>query len=165
MKFGKTLSNSVYGPWRESYVDYTKLKHLLREEKSGDAESTSLWTDDDEAHFAEELLNVQLDKVNNFQNDKYLDIKTRTSQLESKLQSLSISKSINSDGENEASNTTKDDEDAMRDILPQLDSISNEINQLERFSRINFTGFRKIVKKHDKRRVRHTSSGLSWPLA
>lgn len=149
MKFGKTLSNSIYGPWKDKYVDYDKLKGLLREAKDAQSGIQDNWTEDDEARFAEELLNIQLEKVNGFQTEKYQDIKARTAQCEAKLESLHLDIGPST---NEASKASDSDEKLLRDILPELDSISNEISQLERFSRINFSGFRKIVKKHDRRR-------------
>lgn len=152
MKFGKTLSNSIYGPWRDQYVDYDKLKGLLREAKDAQSGLQDNWTEDDESRFAEELLNVQLEKVNSFQTEKYQDIKARTAQCEAKLESLHLTGGSSKDGKGDAPAPSDGDEKLLRDILPELDAISNEISQLERFSRINFSGFRKIVKKHDRRR-------------
>lgn len=40
---------------------------------------------------------------------------------------------------------------AMSETLKELDEISFHINQLQKFNRINFTGFLKAAKKHDRR--------------
>lgn len=39
----------------------------------------------------------------------------------------------------------------LKDTLKDLDDITFLINQLQKFSRINFTGFLKAAKKHDRR--------------
>ena len=33
MKFGTTLRRSVYSPWKAQYIDYDKLKKLLKEQQ------------------------------------------------------------------------------------------------------------------------------------
>ena len=55
MKFGQTLKKSIYKPWEASYIDYGKLKQLLREDNVDDNDG---WTEDDEGAFVEELINV-----------------------------------------------------------------------------------------------------------
>jgi len=50
MRFGKTLSDSVYPPWKDKYLEYDKIKKLLREDETspqgrgGEAN----WTEQDE---------------------------------------------------------------------------------------------------------------------
>lgn len=39
----------------------------------------------------------------------------------------------------------------LKNTLKELDDITFHINQLQKFSRINFTGFLKAAKKHDRR--------------
>ncbi|CRK18447.1 hypothetical protein BN1708_012347 [Verticillium longisporum] len=41
MRFGKTLRESVYAPWKDKYIDYAKLKSLLREDKYEDEDLSS----------------------------------------------------------------------------------------------------------------------------
>ena len=55
MRFGQTLQTSVYPPWKAQYIDYPKLKKLLRENEAGQQ-----WTEGDEEAFVHELINVQL---------------------------------------------------------------------------------------------------------
>lgn len=40
----------------------------------------------------------------------------------------------------------------MKETKSKLDSFTKEMNELEKFSRINYTGFLKAAKKHDRRR-------------
>lgn len=128
MKFGQTLQNAIYSPWRDQYVDYARLKLLLREDEP--VESTRPWTDEDESAFVEELLNTQLDKISTFQSQTYADLRRRTQDCESRLQ-----------------------ESAQHEqIVRELDAITAEISELERYSRVNYTGLLKAAKKHDRKR-------------
>ncbi|KAL9131730.1 MAG: hypothetical protein Q9217_000405 [Psora testacea] len=145
MHFGETLKNSTYEPWASSYIDYTKLKRLLRENESDD--ENKAWTEDDEAKFVEELLNVQLEKVNSFQGETYKTLRERTTSCETQLQKLA-----NSENGSSRKKTDENLEAEVEEVLRKLDSITKEINELEKYSRVNFTGFLKAAKKHDHRR-------------
>lgn len=93
MQFGRRLRLSVYKPWQPHYLDYAKLKRLLREDEldSGDSitagdEQARTWTEEDESTFVEELLNVQLEKVNTFHTETIEQLRERTSECETKLE-------------------------------------------------------------------------------
>ncbi|KAL9101523.1 MAG: hypothetical protein Q9163_003219 [Psora crenata] len=145
MRFGETLRNSIYKPWASSYIDYAKLKQLLREDEP-DSEKKS-WTEDDEAKFVEELLNVQLDKVNAFQAETYKSLRERTSSCGAELQKL-----VNSDDVSKPDTSDEKSQAEIEKVLRELDSITEEIKELEKYSRVNFTGFLKAAKKHDRKR-------------
>ncbi|KAL2863558.1 SPX domain protein [Aspergillus lucknowensis] len=149
MRFGKTLRNSVYPPWSKNYIDYHKLKSLLREhDVIGDESDTDTsWTEQDEEAFVQELLNVQLDKVNAFQVQTSQQLRDRTTACEDKLRPLA--------GTGEQNAATVDEEEKVRiasEVLTELDDITKEVSELEKYSRINFTGFLKAAKKHDRKR-------------
>ncbi|KAH0541878.1 hypothetical protein FGG08_003683 [Glutinoglossum americanum] len=155
MRFGKTLQGSIYAPWRHHYIDYPKLKLLLKEsDKSSDIDEANEWTDNDEGAFVEELVNVQLEKVHSFQVEMYKQLREKTSNCESKLEEL-VSLADRSRGENAAKadvGLSGDTQNQLEETLGELDRITREINELEKFSRINFTGFLKAAKKHDRKR-------------
>jgi SPX domain protein involved in polyphosphate accumulation len=159
MKFGATLRKSIYPPWEDQYVDYDKLKRLLREDDD------KPWTSDDDTKFTEELANVQLDKVYNFKQDKAQKLRERTTACEKKLEPLAVGLKVeeNKDGE-EASSENRDTsktelepeerERLLNEVLSELDGITKEVKELESYGRINYTAMIKATKKHDKLRGR-----------
>ena len=93
MQFGRRLRLSVYEPWQSHYLDYANLKRLLREDEVNDGDFTTsadeqakTWTEEDESKFVEELLNVQLEKVNTFHTEMIEQLRERTSECETKLE-------------------------------------------------------------------------------
>src|SRR5207249_4336950 len=143
MRFGLTLRQSIYTPWKDHYIDYPKLKKLLKED--GVADDDASWTEQDEGAFVEELLNVQLEKVNEFQSQTYSQLRDKTSACEARLEKIALQ---TKEGEHAAGANQEE----LEDVLKQLDGITKDINELEKFSRINFTGFLKAAKKHDRLR-------------
>ena len=153
MRFGKTLKISAYEPWKENYVDYAKLKSLLREHETanGDRDGRA-WTDDDESRFVDELVNVQLEKVNTFQSEKYKELRERTAKCERELEQVADLEKKGENGTDSKEPESGSQDPKLSEVEKELDSISKEINELEKFSRINYTGFLKAAKKHDRRR-------------
>lgn len=169
MKFGTTLRRSIYAPWKDQYVDYNKLKKLLREDDSpagspAGREDTTTWTDNDAQAFFEELVNHQLEKVKNFHQSTYQTLTDRTNKCESKLEPVasSIKGATSEDqtnGEGKKPMPTEDEKKTtLKEVIDDLDDITKEINELEKYSRINYTGFLKIAKKHDRKRGGRVSS-------
>jgi SPX domain protein involved in polyphosphate accumulation len=139
MRFGKKLRNSVYEPWKEQYIDYGKLKSLLRD----DIKDDNTWTNADEQKFSEEILNTQLKKVADFQASTFRTLDQRATRAGEKLRDLAPE-----DGNAKASTTTQ----KFKEIEEELEAIITETQELKKFSNINYTGFLKIVKKHDRKR-------------
>jgi SPX domain protein involved in polyphosphate accumulation len=129
MRFGKTLRESIYPPWKDYYLDYAKLKSLLREDGSRDEDKP--WTEDDEARFCEELLNVQLEKVASFQESTLKKLEQRASQASDKLKDLAPE-----DGRPKGDITVG----RFKEVEEELDKITSEVKELRRFSNINYTG-------------------------
>src|SRR5690242_19478261 len=100
MKFGSTLRKSVYPPWKAQYIDYDKLKKLLKDNEDDDS-----WTAEDESAFVDELANVQLEKVHGFILEISQKLRDRTSACEKKLEPLAVG--LKADD--------KDDKDGQRD--------------------------------------------------
>ncbi|KAF2826189.1 SPX-domain-containing protein [Ophiobolus disseminans] len=167
MKFGTTLRKSVYAPWKDKYIDYDKLKKLLKDNDDDDT-----WTQADLKAFSEELTAVQLPKVHNFIQEISQQLRDRTSACEKKLEPLAIGSQPKDDeageqgdkkdhaGEglfSQAGDASQkpelgqaEREKLLKDVLNELDSITKDTKELESFSRLNFTALIKATKKHDK---------------
>ncbi|KAK3068260.1 Phosphate metabolism transcription protein [Teratosphaeriaceae sp. CCFEE 6253] len=184
MRFGRTLQLAVYAPWRDNYIDYPRLKRLLRDDDSAPSSPSTetpgdKWTDQDESRFVDELVNVQLEKVHAFHKETYEKLRDRTAKCEARLDGVAVAEQ--GDGQAEAgavdgaaeSTETKPGDEAgssgngngkqpvpseddkktiLTEVLSELDNITKETNELEKYSRINYTGFLKAVKKHDRKR-------------
>jgi SPX domain protein involved in polyphosphate accumulation/uncharacterized membrane protein YidH (DUF202 family) len=163
MRFGKTLKQSIYSPWRDNYIDYAKLKKLLREDESALASPSTatkdVWTEEDEGAFVDELVNVQLEKVHAFHKETYEQLRERTASCEAQLDDVAVADVQAHDGTTAASGNGKrpvpseqEKQRIMNDVLKELDNITKETNELAKYARINYTGFLKAVKKHDRKR-------------
>ena len=139
MRFGKTLRNATYPEWKDQYIDYAKLKSLLRE----DADEISKWTEDDENKFCDEIFNVQLEKVAAFQESTFKTLEQRASKAAEKLHDLAPE-----EGKPKGDITTQ----RFKELEGELDGVLDETKKLKKYSEINYTGFLKIVKKHDRKR-------------
>lgn len=153
MRFGKTLRESIYPPWKDKYVDYGKLKTLLRENKTDD---DTVWTEEDESRFCDEIFNVQLEKVAQFQQERFDALKQRVEAAFEKLKEFAppaesedaaAEAESSKAGANREANVAK-----LKEIEAELDDITNEVKALKKYSSINYTSFLKIVKKHDRKR-------------
>ncbi|CAN8103393.1 unnamed protein product [Discula destructiva] len=159
MRFGKTLQTAEYEPWQDKYLDYAKLKGMLREDAYGLSDGS--WTDDDETKFSDEIFNVQLEKVASFHETKFRELRDRVDAAFEKLKGLAPSSSTTA-GEGSAGQEQEQQQQQaprsetttqkLKDLEAELDTITNEVNQLKRYSNLNYTGFLKIVKKHDRKR-------------
>ncbi|OAD81002.1 hypothetical protein PHYBLDRAFT_97025, partial [Phycomyces blakesleeanus NRRL 1555(-)] len=131
MKYGAELQDNIFGPWRSSYVAYDALKKELKSRTQN-----RIWTDLDEYEFVCLLDNEHM-KVHDFINAKLSEIDTRILYCERTIQSLQNSETMNSD----ASYTLMDE---------TLTEILFDVNDLSRFTRVNFLAIQKILKKHDR---------------
>ncbi|CCE32546.1 related to VTC2-putative polyphosphate synthetase [Claviceps purpurea 20.1] len=147
MRFGKTLRQATYAPWKGEYIDYAKLKSLLHEDKFDD--DSVPWTEDDENRFCEEIFNVQLEKVARFQQEQVDSLKRRADVVFETLKEFAPA-----EGNSTKEATARGDADVakLRALEKELDEITNGVRELKKYSSINYTGFLKIVKKHDRKR-------------
>lgn len=155
MRFGRTLRDAVYGPWKGQYIDYGKLKGLLHEDKV-DEDGSLAWTEEDENRFCDEIFNVQLDKVARFQQERVDALRQRVDAAFDKLKGLApLPAADGEDDQAAAASLAAARADAaprLRELERELDDITTEVKELKKYSNINYTGFLKIVKKHDRKR-------------
>ncbi|GAA6054074.1 hypothetical protein NBRC10513_006106 [Rhodotorula toruloides] len=168
MKFGATIKDALYQDWQASYIDYGGLKRFIK-----DRQAKHQWDDADEADFIKALAS-ELDKVVKFQESKIAELTDKITNYESEVKDLIAAADAshqpqrsNGDGEAEGedgdveaggadddslSDTSDDEfEDRFVDLEEDLANVIADVHDLGHFSHLNYTGFVKIVKKHDKR--------------
>ncbi|KAI8366829.1 VTC domain-containing protein [Radiomyces spectabilis] len=131
MKFGSQLQQEIFTPWRLSYVQYDVLKNELKTRQL-DHE----WCDQDERDFIQ-LLENELNKVYEFITAKLGEVEARISYCERTLQTFM----------NNPSWCSEQNWNIMDDALTE---VLFDVNDLAKFTRLNYIGFQKILKKHDK---------------
>ncbi|WFD35260.1 vacuolar transporter chaperone [Malassezia cuniculi] len=177
MKFGRTIKTSLYPEWSAHYLQYSDLK---KEIKHRMAENQGVWTDKDEDEFVEELrmeldkvYSFQKSKVSEL-TGRIEAVNTEVHQL---LATRDEHERAEREGRQPEGQTTDDDEDRGKGVYnarddagsdDELDSEEDEfeeqffeleeqlavviadVHDLALFTKLNYTGFLKIVKKHDK---------------
>ncbi|CAG8481067.1 4911_t:CDS:2 [Ambispora gerdemannii] len=131
MKFGHHLRTSLYPEWTFYYLAYDDLKRELKVR----TRNKRSWTEEDEVKFVE-LLEKELDKVFTFQTVKSGEINRRIQYSEKEISDITQSKTVT--------------EDVYIALEQELSMIIADVHDLAKFTRLNYTGFLKIIKKHDK---------------
>ena len=117
-----------------NYIDYDSLKHALRAPRS--------WDHQAEQDFVE-LLEKELDKVYSFQQVKAEEIIRRIASSEREVNEC-VARLDNARSEQE-----RPSDDDFELLEEDLSDIIAEVHDLAKFTQLNYTGFQKIIKKHD----------------
>jgi SPX domain protein involved in polyphosphate accumulation len=116
-----------------------------------DLEDEDQWTERDESAFVDELVNVQLEKVHKFQTSTFERLRNEAAACESLLEPLGV-KAMEQTSSDRKEIPEDERQKVLKDALEKLNKITKEMNELEKYSRINYTGFLKAAKKHDRKR-------------
>ncbi|KAH6648597.1 VTC domain-containing protein [Truncatella angustata] len=153
MKFGEQLRSSIISEYQWYYIDYDALKQSLKKAAAqpADAESSSTsptWSNDDEVEFVRQL-DEQLEKVYRKTQVKTSEIQRRIMWEQKEVDDLV--KRMNERGPNEPG--PSEEEFIAREEF--LSDIIADVHDLAKFVQVNYTGFLKIIKKHDKLTDQH----------
>ncbi|PCH42319.1 SPX-domain-containing protein [Wolfiporia cocos MD-104 SS10] len=173
MKFGRKISNDLYNEWRPFYINYNLLKRELK-----DRTTSHNWNDNDEREFTA-MLERELDKIHDFQKSKTAELATRIRDAERAVKRLVTAEYIDGRpangrdpegherGPSEHQDAGSDDDDdtddedsaamsvdALEDQFMVLEeevaTLVADVHDLALYTKLNITGFMKILKKHDK---------------
>ncbi|KAF8477603.1 VTC domain-containing protein [Kalaharituber pfeilii] len=153
MKFGTQLRQSLITNFEYHYIDYDRLKYELKSRLYPSGSPTpKKWTEQDEKAFVQ-LLEEELDKVFTFQKTKAVEIVRRIKVSEREVEE--VVKQLDSRPPARASSSsqpggegpTEEDFDLLE---ADLSDIIADVHDLAKFTQLNYTGFQKIIKKHDK---------------
>jgi SPX domain protein involved in polyphosphate accumulation len=137
-RFGQQLKQSLNRDWVYNYIDYEGLKHALRAPRN--------WNHQSEQDFVEQL-EKELDKVYTFQQVKAEEIIRRIASSEKEVAEC-VAKLDNS--RNEEEDALDEDFEVLEE---DLSDIIADVHDLAKFTQLNYTGFQKIIKKHDVREL------------
>jgi len=140
MKFGETLRSSLIKEYAYYYIQYDDLKHFL---KRGLDRTNNKWSGKLEEDFVNKL-EQELNKIYGFTTLKAQEINRRIADVD---------KLVNRTVENSRDATTEEMEyleQDYEDLEDELRDIISDVYDLNTFTQLNYTGFQKILKKHDK---------------
>ena len=137
MKFGEHLSKPLIRQYSYFYISYDDLKTELEDNLS---KNNGQWTQELETDFLESL-EIELDKVYTFCKVKHSEVFRRVKEVQEQVQhTVRLLDSNNP--------PTQLDFEILEE---ELSDIIADVHDLAKFSRLNYTGFQKIIKKHDKK--------------
>uniref|UniRef100_A0A3Q3XIM8 Xenotropic and polytropic retrovirus receptor 1a n=1 Tax=Mola mola TaxID=94237 RepID=A0A3Q3XIM8_MOLML len=177
MKFAEHLSSHITPEWRKQYLQYEAFKDMLYAAQD-QAPSVEV-TDEDTvkryyAKFEERFFQScekELLKINTFYSEKLAEAQRRFATLQNELQS-----SLDAQRESNAppglrkrktmfhlSQEERCKHHNIKDLKLAFSEFYLSLILLQNYQNLNFTGFRKILKKHDK--ILDTSRGADWRVA
>lgn len=157
MKFGEQLRSSLIKEYQWHYIAYNDLKDLLKTDPIDDPANKNSpkpkrkpWTEADEAAFLDRM-EEELDKVNTKQKVKRIEISRRIAASEKEVKDvvarLDSRGPVGRDGQQSTDDAPSEEEFIMLD--EDISDIIADVHDLAKFVQLNYTGFEKIVKKHD----------------
>lgn len=156
-RFGQQLRSSLIKDYYYYYISYDELKNSLKTPyetaptPQNPKPKRRPWSEEDEKRFVAEL-EGELDKVFTFQKVKSGEIirRIKVSEREvndvvSKLDQRGPERSQDQ-GETATGVPTEDDFLLLEEDLSEIIA---DVHDLAKFTQLNYTGFQKIIKKHD----------------
>ncbi|KAL4002989.1 EXS family protein [Acanthocheilonema viteae] len=188
MKFGEQLSSHLTPEWRKQYIRYEALKSMLYEIMAGlptEPEAREQYTSQmDEKFFAE--CDRELTKINLFYSQKIAEAQGKFHELNAELMAFketlenretqSIAKySLSGITDSTAlrqrikrhsistRNITREHAKTAQQLKLAFSEFYLALVLLQNYQQLNATGFRKILKKHDK--LVENERGLDWRIS
>lgn len=157
MKFGEQLRSSIIDEYEWYYIAYDDLKKTLKKDyvspptKQNPKPKRQEWTEEDEGEFISRI-EQELDKVYTKQKLKIIEISRRIGSTEKEVKDVVQRMESRRPRARDGSAAQDDDEPDSEDFMlleEDLNEITAEVNDLAKFVQLNYTGFQKIIKKHD----------------
>ncbi|XP_014215114.1 xenotropic and polytropic retrovirus receptor 1 homolog [Copidosoma floridanum] len=166
MKFAEHLSAHITPEWRKQYISYEEMKAMLYTavEEAPSAESveaevlTRHFASFDEVFFT--FCDRELKKINTFYSEKLAEATRKYAALQSELK---IAQDLQQgSGKNKGKAAVKGQLPTrkIRELKLAFSEFYLSLILLQNYQNLNYTGFRKILKKHDK--LLSVDCGLKW---
>ncbi|XP_055925853.1 xenotropic and polytropic retrovirus receptor 1-like [Argiope bruennichi] len=175
MKFAEHLAAHITPEWRKQYIQYEEMKSMLYSgvERAPSPEVVDLSDiarfyanfDEDFFHHCEK----ELRKINTFFSEKIAEASRKSSNLKSELHNaISSEEGVRSGSSKKFAVKKALNRQVKRNVqyrkMHELRLAFSEfylsLILLQNYQNLNFTGFRKILKKHDK--LLGTDAGAKW---
>ncbi|XP_018563543.1 xenotropic and polytropic retrovirus receptor 1 isoform X2 [Anoplophora glabripennis] len=163
MKFAEHLSAHITPEWRKQYINYEEMKAMLymAVEEAPSAESVEPeiaarhFANFDEQFFL--YCDKELKKINTFYAEKLAEATRKFANLYSELKDslIQIRMGKRKDGGGKKVPARK-----LQDLKLAFSEFYLSLILLQNYQTLNHTGFRKILKKHDK--LLNTDLGVKW---
>lgn len=128
MKFGQSLAQKIKPEWKFHYIDYDGLKKLIKDRTS----TGGYFAESDEANFVD-YLEREMQKVLDFRDVKIGELTRHVQYCEEQIKDAASL-----------------DDTKKAQLEAEISRVTDELVDLSTFTRLNYTGFIKILKKHDK---------------
>lgn len=169
MKFGENIASQITPEWRKQYIQYEEMKSKIAEAVQDAPSDESVGPEELQRYFAkfEESFFIfckkELNKINTFYAEKIAEAQrkyaTLSGELTSEQESSKKVKKVTFMGVSQ-SDGPKLPPRKLHDLKLAFSEYYLSLVLLQNYQKLNFTGFRKILKKYDKNLKRDT--GDKW---
>ncbi|XP_046843969.1 xenotropic and polytropic retrovirus receptor 1-like [Xenia sp. Carnegie-2017] len=175
MKFQEHLSSHLTPEWRGQYIQYEKMKEMLYKALERMPKDDDPKREDHFAQFEEEFFifcEKELEKVNTFFAEKIAEAQRKFTTLKNEAEgSAYVTAKSSLNQIRRGTVTSQFFNPHMKKLLAKTHRKEKNLKLafsefylslviLQNFQQLNFTGFRKILKKHDK--LFETENGLNF---
>ncbi|CAK1594620.1 unnamed protein product [Parnassius mnemosyne] len=162
MKFAEHLSAHITPEWRKQYINYEEMKAMLYTavEEAPSAENVEPevlsrhFANFDETFF--HYCDQELKKINTFYSEKLAEATRKFATLQSELKSQFNMMKPRGGGDSKKAISRR----KVQELKLAFSEFYLSLILLQNYQNLNYTGFRKILKKHDK--LLNVSNGAQW---
>ncbi|XP_028178066.1 xenotropic and polytropic retrovirus receptor 1 [Ostrinia furnacalis] len=163
MKFAEHLSAHITPEWRKQYINYEEMKAMLYTavEEAPSAENVEPevlsrhFANFDETFF--HYCDQELKKINTFYSEKLAEATRKFATLQSELKSHFETVKPKGGGDSKKAQLPRR---KVQELKLAFSEFYLSLILLQNYQNLNYTGFRKILKKHDK--LLNVSNGAQW---
>ncbi|XP_033223476.1 xenotropic and polytropic retrovirus receptor 1-like [Belonocnema kinseyi] len=168
MKFAEHLSAHITPEWRKQYISYEEMKAMLYRavEEAPSAESveseviTRHFASFDEIFFT--FCDQELKKINTFYSEKLAEATRKYAALQSELKTALEVQQGGGKHKGKPNSKPQLPTRKMRELKLAFSEFYLSLILLQNYQNLNYTGFRKILKKHDK--LLSVDTGSKWRM-
>ncbi|XP_032679557.1 xenotropic and polytropic retrovirus receptor 1 homolog [Odontomachus brunneus] len=166
MKFAEHLSAHITPEWRKQYISYEEMKAMLYTAMEEAPSAESVEPEVISRHFAsfDEIFftfcDRELKKINTFYSEKLAEATRKYAALQSELKTALELQQRSGKNKEKTSTMPSIPTRKLRELKLAFSEFYLSLVLLQSYQTLNHTGFRKILKKHDK--LLSVDAGSKW---